>query len=170
MLHKVRRIITANDENNDGQITKSDFRLQKDVYLPNCDGVLGIGVGAGNNLWAACYYQHSTAVFSADPNVQTINYHPIGTNPYTYSDFTGNLRSTFTAPRGNYSEIFEGCPGVAGGDVRPGLGVLALGKPIEVLVDGVAQGRHVLAGETGQALSDQVPEGVAVGVGNDGEK
>ncbi len=109
-LRKYVTGFTANDENNDGQITKSDFRLQKDVYLPNCDGVLGIGVGAGNNLWAACYYQHSTAVFSADPNVQTINYHPIGTNPYTYSDFTGNLRSTFTAPRGNYSEIFEGCP------------------------------------------------------------
>ena len=30
---------------------------------------------------------------------------------YTYSDFTGNLRATFTDPQGDYVEIVDGCFG-----------------------------------------------------------
>ena len=82
----------------------------KDQYLPSCYGVLGVGIGFNENIWVACYYQHGVNVMSAEANVTTNNFHPAGTYPYTYSDFTGNLRSTFTAPRGSYSVVVEACP------------------------------------------------------------
>jgi streptogramin lyase len=98
------------DSNNDGAPQLSEFSRTKDVFLENCDGTLGIGVGANDVNWVACYYSGTTAAFSPDPNINTVNYHPVGTNPYTYSDFTGNIRSTFTAPRGEYTQEFNGCP------------------------------------------------------------
>ncbi len=101
---------TANDENGNGRTDEGDWRLFKDVYMPNCYGVLGIGEGSNGNLWVSCYYTHQASVFSSDRNVNTINDHAIGTNPYTYSDFTGLVRANFTAPRGDYRQTFNGCP------------------------------------------------------------
>ena len=92
------------------QIEGDTITVVKDQYLPDCYGVLGVGVGASENLWVACYYTHGVNVMSSEFDIDTNNFHPAGTNPYTYSDFTGNLRSTFTAPRGSYSIIVEACP------------------------------------------------------------
>jgi streptogramin lyase len=76
----------------------------------DCDGNLGIGVGFGNNLWVACYYSQKALQFSNDININTTNFYPIGADPYTYSDFTGSIRDTFTSPRGSYTQVFESCP------------------------------------------------------------
>lgn len=104
-------LVTGFDMNMDQYGNPADaIRKSVSVNRGQCDGVLGIGVGANENLWVACYYTNSTAVFAKAATNTTINYHPIGTSPYTYSDFTGSIRDQFTAPVGYYAQIFEACP------------------------------------------------------------
>jgi len=85
----------------------------KDVYFNTaiCSGVLGVGIGANDNVWTACYYTRRAVAMSPDPASTAQSSHPIGPYPYVYSDFTGNLFRTFTAPRGTYTEVIDGCPG-----------------------------------------------------------
>jgi hypothetical protein len=108
------RLVTGFDMNMD-QFGNPADAVTKSVYMTagpggDCNGVLGIGVGSNDNLWVACYYSANAAVFAKNPANTSVNYHPIGSDPYTYSDFTGNLRAQFTAPVGYYAQIFEACP------------------------------------------------------------
>jgi hypothetical protein len=93
----------------------------KDVYFNSndCSGVLGVGIASsssGDNLWTTCYNNARMAVTSIDPASNAQAFFPIGGAPYVYSDFTGNLFQTFTAPRGTYSEYIDGCPGTTSVD------------------------------------------------------
>ncbi|MEZ4271366.1 MAG: hypothetical protein R3C68_08015 [Myxococcota bacterium] len=55
--------------------------------------------------------QSSQNVTALDPVSGAFSTFPVGGPAYTYSDFTGNLLRTFTAPQGIYREVIVGCFG-----------------------------------------------------------
>lgn len=78
---------------------------------------LGIGVGSSGKIWTANCSSHNLTAM--DPTTGAFGFYPNdvsgGSNLrgglYTYSDFTGNLRATFTDPQGDYKEVIDGCFG-----------------------------------------------------------
>ncbi len=84
----------------------------KEVYFDTreCVTMAGIGLGINDIMWVPCYSRAAVASFSTDPSSTIIQYYPIGSLPYVYTDFTGSLFALFTAPRGQYSEFVQGCP------------------------------------------------------------
>jgi len=100
--------------------------------LPECDtfpltgdGVIGCGVAFDGNIWGISHSGSHATRLLVDANGDVLNDPPyrnttdiydltddavqVGTNPYTYSDFTGFGLKTFTRPRGTYRYIMEGC-------------------------------------------------------------
>jgi len=69
---------------------------------------IGAGIGTGGSVWVV--NQTSDNVCRYDPGTGDVIEIPIGSAPYTYSDFTGNVLRTFTSPQGTYRHIVEGCP------------------------------------------------------------
>src|SRR5690606_4181780 len=72
---------------------------------------IGVGVGSGGTIWTANQGSHNMTVLN--PQSGAVAHFPAGGPTYTYSDFTGNLLRTFTAPQGTYRETFQGCNGSA---------------------------------------------------------
>ena len=70
---------------------------------------IGVGVGSGGKIWTN--NQATANVSVVDPATGTVAFFPVGGYPYTYSDFTGSILRTFTAPTGTYSEIENACYG-----------------------------------------------------------
>ncbi len=66
------------------------------VQRNNCDNLPGCAIGS------ACKILRDTGAISC---------YPTGSGTYTYSDFTGYALRNFTAPRGTYRHVFEGCLG-----------------------------------------------------------
>jgi streptogramin lyase len=73
--------------------------------LSACNVGIGIGADYNDNIWLAC--QNSSNVVMLDPRSGATYSTPVGANPYTYSDFTGNLRATVTAPQGSYIRLYD---------------------------------------------------------------
>jgi streptogramin lyase len=69
---------------------------------------IGAGIGSGGGIWIVNQNSNNTCRY--DPDTREVVEIPIGTAPYTYSDFTGNVLRTFTSPQGTYRLIAEGCP------------------------------------------------------------
>ena len=73
----------------------------------------GSGVDFDGHVWGVSH-DTSTAnrieLDAAGNPTGTITTVPVGTNPYTYSDFTGYGLRNFTRPQGTYSTIFTACP------------------------------------------------------------
>ena len=81
-----------------------------DVRLyPKASYPIGVGVGYAGKIWTN--NQGTSNVSVVDPQTGAIGYYPVGGPPYTYSDFTGSILRTFTAPSGTYSEIVNACYG-----------------------------------------------------------
>ncbi len=88
------------------------------IYMGNSGKApLGIGIGSSGKIWTAnCTTNNLTAL---DPTTGAFGFYPndvsggsnLGGSLYTYSDFTGNLRATFTDPQGDYKEVIDGCFG-----------------------------------------------------------
>lgn len=70
---------------------------------------IGVGVGSGGTIWTA--NQGSNNMTVLNPQSGALAHFPAGGPTYTYSDFTGNLLRTFTAPQGTYVETLQGCNG-----------------------------------------------------------
>ncbi len=70
-------------------------------------GAPGAGVDFSGKVWGVFSNGFTGRLDPSNPNdVRRVT---VGSGPYTYSDFTGfNLRN-FTAPRGGYKQIIEGC-------------------------------------------------------------
>lgn len=73
---------------------------------------IGVGIGIADSVWVvnkgsdnACRYDPPGGIAAGE--VVDV---PIGDGPYTYSDFTGNLLRTFTARKGTFTYVIEGCP------------------------------------------------------------
>ena len=95
---------------------------------------VGVGIGTGGKVWAV--NQDSQNVTAIDPDTGVFATYPVGGAPYTYSDFTGNLFRSFTAPKGYYTEQIEACYGyaVVSWDVLSWSGVKPPGTDIKVRV------------------------------------
>ena len=70
---------------------------------------IGVGVGYAGRIWTSNQASYNAAV--VDPTTSSVGYYPVGGPPYCYSDFTGAVLRTFTAPTGNYSEVVDACYG-----------------------------------------------------------
>lgn len=90
----------------------------KNIYMGNSGKApLGIGIGSSGKIWTANCNTNNLTVL--DPTTDALGFYPndvaggtnLGGSLYTYSDFTGNLRATFTDPQGDYKEIIDGCFG-----------------------------------------------------------
>ena len=79
---------------------------QRGVHtVHGCDGAIGIASDFEDNMWFAC---HGSWTGSAlDPDTGAVTNTRVGRYPYTYSDFTGFLRATVTAPEGSYKQLFD---------------------------------------------------------------
>jgi DNA-binding beta-propeller fold protein YncE len=67
---------------------------------------VGAGVDDFGRIWTA--NQGSNTATRYDPATGIEDSFAVGQGPYTYSDFTGFQRRNFTAPRGTYSQVYEG--------------------------------------------------------------
>jgi hypothetical protein len=87
-------------------------------------GPIGAGIDFDGNVWtvnhdgqySASKILPSSCVFPANPAMDgtcTVFNYPVGTGPYTYSDFTGFALRNFTAPHGHYTVQVMGCPNAA---------------------------------------------------------
>jgi hypothetical protein len=77
--------------------------------LPEGVGTVGVGLDSAGRIWGV--NRDTSNASRLDPTDGTIDEFPVGSGPYTYSDFTGYALRTFTAPSGYHREIVEGCAG-----------------------------------------------------------
>lgn len=73
-------------------------------------GLGSVGVGLDNDRRVWLVNQVSGSATRLDPVTGAVREFPVGTTPYTYSDFTGFALRTFTAPNGTYRQVIQGCP------------------------------------------------------------
>jgi hypothetical protein len=103
----------AQHADNGGRLTAYNPDLgtivQNVELAPNAITPIGVGVGYGGKIWTT--NQGTSNVTVVDPVNGNAAYFPVGGNAYTYSDFTGSVLRTFTAPQGTYSEIISACYG-----------------------------------------------------------
>ena len=70
-------------------------------------GTTGAGVDFNGFIWGVASGGYTGRIDPNNPNdVRRVT---VGSGPYTYSDFTGFGLRNFTAPRGGYKMIVEGC-------------------------------------------------------------
>lgn len=108
------RIWTASHEGfNDGPhwLTSWDSNgSNRQVYVlengaQRCGVPIGVGADFDGNIWTPC--QNTSRVARLDPSTGTVDLFSTGSNPYTYSDFTGFLRAHVTAPEGSYIRLHD---------------------------------------------------------------
>ncbi len=108
----------------DGDYHCNDL-VECDTFEMTGNGVIGCGVAFDGNIWGISHTDSHATRLLVDANGDVLNDPPwrntadiydltddavqVGTNPYTYSDFTGFGLKTFTRPRGTYRYIMEGC-------------------------------------------------------------
>jgi streptogramin lyase len=68
---------------------------------------VGVAMDSSGHLWAV-NYSSSSATKINTANDQKVGEYPVGSSPYTYSDMTGYALHNFTAPQGNYTQVFGG--------------------------------------------------------------
>ncbi|QQR88656.1 MAG: hypothetical protein IPJ88_10420 [Myxococcales bacterium] len=86
-----------------------DLTLADQFNAVGCNQPVGVGVTANDKIWTVCYENNGRAAF-ADFDGITWNTQPVGTLPYTYSDFTG-FNLNFIAEGGTYRFNAMGCTG-----------------------------------------------------------
>lgn len=86
-----------------------ELRRRVDVGA-QCNGPVGVGIGFGNILWMVSQNDSHMCGLPMDDTTGTLIEVEIDRSPYTYSDFTGNLFRSFTAPKGVYKSLLIGCP------------------------------------------------------------
>ncbi len=142
-----------------------------------CNGAIGIGADFEDNIWHACHSSHNAVVL--DPRTGRTYSTRIYGYPYTYSDFTGNLRATVTAPEGSYIRLYDSRMACDADQtvlwsqlyydvtVRPGTSIRFYGRTANRTAD-ISRSREVLLAEV---LPDEEPADVewllsSVGVAN----
>lgn len=82
------------------------FTLRDSSTGAVCSVPIGVGADFEGRMWTPCQYTSRVAIVDPDTaRVQVLA--AIGPNPYTYSDFTGFLRATVTAPEGSYTRTYD---------------------------------------------------------------
>jgi len=85
--------------------------------ITGCDGAIGASPDFENNIWFACHGSWTGS--RLDPDTGAVTNVGVGRYPYTYSDFTGFLRATITAPEGSYTRIYNGDIACGGANISP---------------------------------------------------
>ncbi|MFH2010878.1 MAG: MopE-related protein [bacterium] len=87
------------------------------VFNRNLGGAMvGVGIDFDGHVWGVSQNASQAVRLDLDANGDPVDLNnatctvPVGTHPYTYSDFTGYGLRNFTRPRGTYSVLMEGCP------------------------------------------------------------
>jgi streptogramin lyase len=68
---------------------------------------IGVGIDFDGRAWGVNRQTDNTC--RVEPQSGQVECFPTGHGTYTYSDFTGFALRNFTAPRGTYKQIFQGC-------------------------------------------------------------
>ena len=68
-------------------------------------GVIGLALDDSNHVWAVNQGSSTATKMTLDGNV--IGSYPVGRNPYTYSDMTGQALRTFTVRNGTWTRRFD---------------------------------------------------------------
>ncbi|MDH5494039.1 MAG: hypothetical protein OEY14_18965, partial [Myxococcales bacterium] len=89
------------------QYRLEDLSVVATHTMPLGSGPVGVGVSFDGSIWAI--YQDNDMASRFDPATGSWIEHPVGLNPYTYSDFVGFGLNVFAEPRGHHRFIVEGC-------------------------------------------------------------
>jgi len=96
-----------------GRITrfKADDGTEIRTYeFPNGNETIGVGLDFDGNAWGVNRNNGAEGTTcKVEPESGNVECYPTGDGTYTYSDFTGFALRNFTAPRGTYTQVFEGC-------------------------------------------------------------
>ncbi|RLB55852.1 MAG: hypothetical protein DRI34_09975 [Deltaproteobacteria bacterium] len=98
------------DETRVGRITRfrADDGSEMHTYeLPNGKETIGVGIDFDGYVWGV--NRQTDNACKVDPQSGQVECYPTGHGTYTYSDFTGFALRNFTAPRGTFKQVFEGC-------------------------------------------------------------
>lgn len=112
-------------DNNNGLILRMEQSLPDGDHGSGVVTVMNAGQGFGGNMrgvgidfdghvWGVSHDVSRASRIELDGSgnmINTIQTTPVGTNPYTYSDFTGYGLHNFTRPQGVYSYTFTACEG-----------------------------------------------------------
>jgi sugar lactone lactonase YvrE len=101
-----------NNQTSVGHITRfrqeDGSQLRVFDYTNRSRGTIGVGLDNQGRVWGV--NGDSSNATRLDPSTGQTEHFPVGTGPYTYSDFTGYTLRNFTAPQGTYRSLFRGCP------------------------------------------------------------
>ncbi|MBX3273224.1 MAG: hypothetical protein KF729_23365 [Sandaracinaceae bacterium] len=98
---------TGGSSNRIRQYSLADLSFVAEHTMPSGRQPIGIGVSFDGSVWAICLESNSAA--RLEPGAGTWTEHPVGLNPYTYSDFIGFGLNVFAEPRGRHRFVVEGC-------------------------------------------------------------
>jgi hypothetical protein len=96
---------------------RHDYTKMTDYWALKADTVIGVGVDFSGNVWGIGYKNGTASRLDVDstgavktPATGTTKSVTVGTNPYTYSDFTGYGLINFVRPSGRYIYELKPCP------------------------------------------------------------
>ena len=81
--------------------------------LTGCRIPIGVGADFLGQIWTPC--QGTSNVARLDPGTGRVDLFASGAAPYTYSDFTGFIRASVTAPDGSYTRRHDALMACSGG-------------------------------------------------------
>jgi DNA-binding beta-propeller fold protein YncE len=77
--------------------------------FPNGFETIGVGIDFDGCAWGINRNDGGIGTACRVDTQGSVACYPVGRGTYTYSDFTGFALRNFTAPRGTYRQVFEGC-------------------------------------------------------------
>jgi len=93
-----------------------DLSASTDYWPTTGTTIIGVGVDFAGHVWGISYSANQAARLDVDskgdpilPSTLATKTVPVGTNPYTYSDFTGYGLQNFTRPQGRYAYLLTPC-------------------------------------------------------------
>jgi streptogramin lyase len=94
-----------------------DLTTSTDYWDANGTTIIGVGVDFAGDVWGISYTSSRASRLDVDsagdpktPVTTSSKYVSVGTEPYTYSDFTGYGLQNFTRPQGRYVYQLQPCP------------------------------------------------------------
>lgn len=95
-----------------GRVTRfkaDDGSNMRTFDFPNGFETIGVGIDFDGCAWGVNRNDGGTGTACRVDPQGGVDCYPVGRGTYTYSDFTGFALRNFTAPRGTYRQVFEGC-------------------------------------------------------------
>jgi hypothetical protein len=87
--------------------------FSKYLAMPASSAPVGVGYSSNGKLWAVGQGSNQVSYVSLDNNDEVVgawSSQPVGSTPYTYSDFIGFGLNVLATPDGYFRQVIEGCP------------------------------------------------------------